>query len=317
MPAIVIIGAQWGDEGKGKIVDHLAERAAMVVRYQGGNNAGHTVVIGDTVLKLHQIPSGITRPHVAAVLGHGMVINPPALMEELDILAAEGIPTDNLHISPGAHVVMPYHLLLDRLEEDLRGAHALGTTRKGIGPCYTDKVARRGLRVRDLVDPDRFAACTEQVLDRVNRELTGVFGHPPMAVEEIVDAYAPAARRIAPYVEDTGRLIHEALAREGDDPHGGRPGHHAGYRLWHLSVRHLLPPRRAPARSGVSPLRCAAWSAWSRPTPRASAPGLSPRNSWTRWATGSSSGATSTAPPPGGAGAAAGWTWWPCATRRG
>ena len=213
MPAIVIIGAQWGDEGKGKIVDHLAERAAMVVRYQGGNNAGHTVVIGDTVLKLHQIPSGITRPHVAAVLGNGMVINPPALVEELDILAAEGIPTENLHISPGAHVVMPYHLLLDRLEEDLRGAHALGTTRKGIGPCYTDKVARRGLRVRDLVDPDRFAACTELALERVNRELTGVFGHPPLAVEEIVDAYVPAAQRIAPYVEDTGRLVHEALER--------------------------------------------------------------------------------------------------------
>ncbi len=213
MPAIVIIGAQWGDEGKGKIVDHLAERARMVVRYQGGNNAGHTVVIGDKVLKLHQIPSGITRPDVAAVLGNGMVINPPALVEELDILAAEGIPTDNLHISPSAHVVMPYHLRLDALEEEMRGAHALGTTRKGIGPAYTDKVARRGLRVRDLVDPQRFAAQTTLALERVNRDLTGVFGQEPMSVGEIVDAYAPAARRMAPYVEDTGLLIHEALER--------------------------------------------------------------------------------------------------------
>ncbi len=213
MPAIVIIGAQWGDEGKGKIVDHLAERANMVIRYQGGNNAGHTVVIGNTVLRLHQIPSGITRPHVAAVLGNGMVINPPALVEELGILEAEGLSTTNLHISPGAHVVMPYHLALDALEEEMRGAHALGTTRRGIGPAYTDKIARRGIRIEDLIVPERFAERTRIALDRVNRDLVSVFGQQPMTVEEIVDVYAPAAERIAPYVEDTSLLIHKALQR--------------------------------------------------------------------------------------------------------
>jgi len=211
MPAILIIGAQWGDEGKGKIVDHLAERASMVVRYQGGNNAGHTVVIGDTVLKLHQVPSGVTRPRVAAVLGHGMVINPPALVEEIEILQSEGIATDNLHISANAHVVMPYHLALDGLEEEMRGGSALGTTRRGIGPAYTDKIARRGLRVQDLVDLDRFAERTGETLKRVNRLLTVFYGASPMTVDEIVEAYAPAARIMAPYVTDTSLLVNQAL----------------------------------------------------------------------------------------------------------
>lgn len=214
MPATVGIGAQWGDEGKGKIIDHLAERASMVVRYQGGNNAGHTVMIGDTVLKLHQVPSGITRPSVAAVLGHGMVINPPALVEELDLLAAEGISTDNLHISANAHVVMPYHLLLDELEEQRRQDQAIGTTKKGIGPAYTDKAARTGLRMQDLIDPDRFARRTAQALERVNLELTRVFGADPLKLEDIIAQYTPAAQRLAPYVRDTGLFIYQALCRQ-------------------------------------------------------------------------------------------------------
>ncbi len=211
MPAILIIGAQWGDEGKGKIVDHLAERASMVVRYQGGNNAGHTVVLGDKVLKLHQVPSGITRPNVAAVLGHGMVINPPALVEEIETLHGEGITTDNLHISANAHLVMPYHPLLDGLEEERRGARNLGTTRRGIGPAYTDKIARRGLRVQDLVDLNRFAERTGVALERVNKLLTDFYGASPMTVQEIVDAYTPAAEIMAPHVTDTILLINRAL----------------------------------------------------------------------------------------------------------
>ena len=213
MPVVVAIGAQWGDEGKGKIVDHLAERAAMVVRYQGGNNAGHTVTIGDTVLKFHQVPSGITRPQVAAVLGHGMVINPPALVEELEIIESEGFSTANLHISGNAHVVMPYHLLLDACEEKLRGARALGTTKRGIGPTYTDKIARRGVRVQDLVDPERFAAKTSLALKRVNLELTQIYGEEPMSVDDIVARYAPAAERLAPFVKDTSLMIYRALQR--------------------------------------------------------------------------------------------------------
>ncbi|MBN1401733.1 MAG: adenylosuccinate synthase [Anaerolineae bacterium] len=213
MPATIVIGAQWGDEGKGKIVDHLGERATMVVRYQGGNNAGHTVVIGDTVLKLHQVPSGITRPHVAAVLGHGMVINPPALVEELEMLAAHGISTENMHISCNAHVVMPYHPLLDELEEQLRGEQAIGTTKRGIGPAYTDKYARSGLRMQDLVEPKRFRQRLEVALPRVNLELTRVFGVQPLDADEIIAEYTPAIERLAPYVTDTTLLVHKALQR--------------------------------------------------------------------------------------------------------
>ena len=213
MPVTIVIGAQWGDEGKGKIVDHLGERAALVVRYQGGNNAGHTVVIGDMVLKLHQVPSGITRPHVAAVLGHGMVINPPAIVEELETLEAYGIVTSNLHISANAHVVMPYHPLLDELEETLRGNDALGTTKRGIGPAYTDKYARSGLRMQDLVDPARFRRRLETALARVNLELTKVFAVQPLAVDDIIAQYTPSIERLAPYVEDTSLLIYNALER--------------------------------------------------------------------------------------------------------
>ena len=213
MPATIVIGAQWGDEGKGKIVDHLAERAQMVVRYQGGNNAGHTVVIGDTVLKLHQVPAGIIRQGVAAVLGNGMVINPPALVEELDRIASEGIVIDDLCISDKAHVVMPYHPMLDGLEERLRGKGSLGTTKKGIGPAYTDKYARRGLRMRDLIEPARFRAKLEAALAYVNRLLVDVFGEEPCSADEIIAEYQPAIDRVAPWVTDTSLVINESLSR--------------------------------------------------------------------------------------------------------
>ena len=213
MPAFIVVGAQWGDEGKGKIVDHLAERASMVVRSQGGNNAGHTVTIGDTVLKLQHVPAGITRPQVAAVLGHGMVINPPALVEELEMLESKGISTQNLHISLNAHVVMPYHPLLDELEEKLRGSHAIGTTKKGIGPAYTDKAARRGLRMQDLLDRERFRRAVAVALERVNLELCKVFGAKGFTAEEIVECYAPAVQRLAPFVTDTSLFIQSALER--------------------------------------------------------------------------------------------------------
>ncbi len=211
MPAIVIIGAQWGDEGKGRIVDHIAKRTCMVVRYQGGNNAGHTVVIGDKTFKLHQVPAGIMRKGVAAVLGNGMVINPLALVEELDTLQAEGIPIEDIYISSNAHVIMPYHLLLDALEEKQRGAACLGTTLRGIGPAYADKYARCGLRMQDLWPLERFEKRVAEVLPRVNLELEGVFKHEPLTVKEIVDAYAGVAERLAPFVTDTSLLVNNAL----------------------------------------------------------------------------------------------------------
>lgn len=212
MPVTIVLGAQWGDEGKGKITDHLAERAAMVVRYQGGTNAGHTIVSGETVLKLHQVPSGITRPHVAAVMAHGMVITPPALLEELAMLHDQGISTENLHISGNAHLVMPYHLAFDALEEEQRGEHALGTTRRGIGPAYADKYRRRGLRMQDLMDRDRFARRVSEALVSVNAELQGLYDHPGFTVDEIVSAYDPCREALAPYVTDTAQLIHSYLA---------------------------------------------------------------------------------------------------------
>jgi adenylosuccinate synthase len=185
----------------------------MVVRYQGGNNAGHTVVIGDTVLKLHQVPAGIIREGVAAVLGNGMVINPPALVEELDRIASNGIAIDNLFISDKAHVVMPYHLMLDGLEERLRGKGSLGTTKKGIGPAYADKYARRGLRMRDLVEPERFRSKLEATLAYVNRLLLDIFGEKPFSADEIMADYRPAIDRIAPWVTDTSLVINKSLAR--------------------------------------------------------------------------------------------------------
>jgi len=184
----------------------------MVVRYQGGTNAGHTIVLGDSVLKLHQVPSGITRPSVAAVLAHGMVITPPALVEELNMLRDRGISTDNLHISANAHIVMPYHLLLDELQEKQRGERALGTTRRGIGPAYTDKYQRRGLRMMDLVDRDRFAARVAEALEGVNAELKGIYGHPGFTVDEIVATYDPCREALAPYVTDTVALIRRYIA---------------------------------------------------------------------------------------------------------
>ena len=211
MPAIVIVGSQWGDEGKGKIVDLLSERAAMVVRYQGGSNAGHTVVVGNRVIKFHQVPSGIIHKGVRAVLGNGMVVHPPSLVEELDALECAGYDTSALSISGNAHLVMPYHLLLDGLEEEARGAHALGTTRRGIGPSYTDKVARRGVRMRDFVDPDRFMAKVGSALEHVNPHLSRLYGHEPLNVDEIVAQYESARSRLAPYVTDTSLLIHKAL----------------------------------------------------------------------------------------------------------
>jgi adenylosuccinate synthase len=211
MSVTIVLGAQWGDEGKGKIVDHLAERAAMVVRYQGGTNAGHTIVLGDTTLKLHQVPSGITRPEVAAVLAHGMVITPPDLVEELAMLYDMGISTENLHISANAHLVMPYHLELDNLQEQRRGARALGTTKRGIGPAYADKYMRRGLRMQDLLDRERFAVRVEGALESVNAELRGVYDHPGFTVEQIVEAYDPAREALAPYVTDTTRLIRQYI----------------------------------------------------------------------------------------------------------
>jgi adenylosuccinate synthase len=220
MSVIAVVGAQWGDEGKGRVVDFLATDADLVVRYGGGNNAGHTVINRHGHFKLHLIPSGIFYPATRNLLGNGVVINPPALVAELDGLAAAGFACDNLLISDRAHLVMPYHVLIDQLEERERGAAKLGTTSRGIGPAYVDKVARRGIRVTDLMDPAAFRARLGATLPRVRRMIRG-YEDPAMAdaVAEatdeaaIADAYLAAGERLATHVVDGAAVVDDALAR--------------------------------------------------------------------------------------------------------
>ena len=223
MSVIAVVGAQWGDEGKGRVVDYLAADADLVIRYGGGNNAGHTVVNPHGHFKLHLIPSGIFHPGTRNLLGNGVVINPPALIRELDELEAAGIGCSNLFISNRAHVVMPYHVLLDQLEERERGPAKLGTTSRGIGPAYVDKVARRGFRVVDLLEPAAFRGQLATALTRVRRLVSGYFeaGGPGDELHEAIEAatdeeriaeeYIAAGQRLASRVVDGQAVVDEAL----------------------------------------------------------------------------------------------------------
>jgi len=214
VPATIIVGAQWGDEGKGKATDLLADATELVVRYQGGNNAGHTIVVGDEVVKLHLIPSGVLYPHVTPVIAPGVVVDPRVLLEELDGLDAKGLDASSrVRVSGDAHLIMPWHRELDRLIERRLGSQELGTTRRGIGPAYADKAARVGLRVQDLFDAGIFAKKLEAALDHVNLVLTRVYDQPAMDPAAIRDEYLGYAARIAPLVTDTRALLHEALER--------------------------------------------------------------------------------------------------------
>jgi adenylosuccinate synthase len=223
MSVIAVVGAQWGDEGKGRVVDYLATDADLVIRYGGGNNAGHTVMNPHGHFKLHLIPSGIFYPGTRNLLGGGVVINPPALVRELDGLASAGFDCANFFISERAHLVMPYHVLLDQLEERERGTAKLGTTSRGIGPAYVDKVARRGIRVVDLMEPDDFRAQLHIALARIGRIVSGYFGaggdddEMQPAIDEATDEdriateYLAAAERLRPHVVDGQALVDAAL----------------------------------------------------------------------------------------------------------
>lgn len=210
MATLVIVGAQWGDEAKGKMVDVLGAQSDVVARFSGGNNAGHTVIIGDAEYKFHLLPAGILHPHVTAVLGSGMVICPKGLLEELDTTLAMKSDLGTLRISKGAHVVFPYHRMLDRLEEDARGENKIGTTSRGIGPAYQDKVARFGIRMGEFVRPDVFRKRLREVLAYKNR-LLEMYGDPPVAFEPLHDEYAQYADRLRPYVDDTDVFLQEAV----------------------------------------------------------------------------------------------------------
>lgn len=213
MPGIICVGTQWGDEGKGKITDLMAGDMDMVVRYQGGNNAGHTVVTENQQLRLHHIPSGILHPHITCVIGNGMVINLQVLLEEIDNLQSKGISTDNLRISSNAHLIMPYHLILDQAGELRLGKSKIGTTHKGIGPAYADKATRVGVRVQDLLDMKIFRAKVEQVLKDKNAIIEKVYGLEPLKSEEIITEAQRHAEKVKKYVTDTSLLINENLSR--------------------------------------------------------------------------------------------------------
>lgn len=213
MPGTVVIGAQWGDEGKGKITDYLAENADVVVRYQGGNNAGHTVEYAGQQYKLHLVPSGILYNNTLNIIGDGVVIDPEALFEEIDGLQKRGISTDKLVISNRAHVIMPYHKVMDAISESKRGKSDIGTTGKGIGPCYTDKSERCGIRICDLLDREVFEEKAGFNIDIKNEIITKIYGGKALNKQQVIDKYLKLAERLRPYVEDTVHLLQMECAK--------------------------------------------------------------------------------------------------------
>lgn len=211
MATTILVGAQWGDEGKGKIIDVLTEQADIVVRYQGGNNAGHTVEVGSEKYVLHLIPSGILYPGKLNVIGNGVVVDPVALWEEIEGLRRRHVAVDNnLFVSETAHMVMPYHRLLDEIREEQKGHRKIGTTKRGIGPAYADKVARTGLRIGDLLAPERFAERLRRKV-RENNEIFKAFGHRPMAFKTIYEQYLAVGQKLKPFITDTVTLLNRAV----------------------------------------------------------------------------------------------------------
>lgn len=213
MANTVVVGAQWGDEAKGKIVDYLAGEADMVVRYNGGNNAGHTVVVGSETYKFHLIPSAILYPDVTPVMADGMVIDPKVCLGELEGLVKRGVVIDKLKISPNAHVIMPYHPVQDLLEEKQKGGKAIGTTARGIGPAYADKASRIGIRIGELIDAKRFKARLAENMKFKNALIEKVYGADPMSESAIYEEYSAYAELLRPFVANTNFLVADALAQ--------------------------------------------------------------------------------------------------------
>lgn len=211
MPGTALVGIQWGDEGKGKVTDLLAEHTDVVVRYQGGNNAGHTIVVGGAKYALHLVPTGVLYPHCTPVIGPGVVVDPSVLIEEADSLEGRGVDTSKLVLSGNAHLIMPYHLELDRVQERRLGRNNLGTTKKGIGPAYADKASRIGLRVEDLLDRKIFSEKLRVAIKEKNLLLTRVYGRLPVDVTSIEQEYFAYGKRLAPYIGDAVGTVQRAL----------------------------------------------------------------------------------------------------------
>ena len=215
MAVVAIIGGQWGDEGKGKVVDFLAEKADMVARFSGGDNAGHTVINPYGEFQLHLVPAGIFRAHTTCIVGNGTVVNPPVLLEEIDNLQEHGVDTSHLFISDRAHLIMPYHILLDGLEEERRGGKAIGTTRRGIGPAFSDKIARMGIRAGDLLNKDAFRNRLSSILEFKNAVLCEVYRKSPLSVDEVFEQYCHYGDKLRPFIRDIGPIMREAIRNNG------------------------------------------------------------------------------------------------------
>ena len=213
MPAYAVIGGQWGDEGKGKVIDYLAGQVDSVVRYAGGNNAGHTVVNDKGTFQLHLVPSGICWPDVDSIIGNGVVVDPDVLIGELEDLASRGIDTTRFYLSERAHVVMPYHVMLDHLEEEARGSSAIGTTGRGIGPAYVDKTGRAGIRVGDLLDWDSLAPRLESTLAQKNALITKIYGGEALALHDVAAKCVTWAEQLRPYARPTEQIVQDRLAQ--------------------------------------------------------------------------------------------------------
>ena len=211
MSTTVVLGAQWGDEGKGKVTDFFASSADLVVRFQGGNNAGHTIVVGEDKIALSLTPSGVLYPNCVPVIGSGCVVDLGFLKKELEMLNEKNISTKNLALSANAHVVMPYHKILDELIEESLGANKIGTTKKGIGPCYADKIQRYGIRVQDLLDDSVFAEKLSSNLDEKNKLLTKIYNHDPLSADEIIEEFSEYKEMVQQHISDTSLLVSNAI----------------------------------------------------------------------------------------------------------
>jgi len=305
MANVIVLGTQWGDEGKGKVVDLLTEKTDLVIRFQGGNNAGHTLVVGDNKVILHLIPSGILHQNKVCVIGSGVVIDPEVLLQEIEELQAKShdVSPQTLAISDRAHVIMPYHKIIDHARESF---HKIGTTGRGIGPAYEGKARRTGIRMIDLIHPELLKKRLDMAFDERQEYITCILKAKGSEKERIFDQFAALGEKLKPYVTDTSVLVDRAI-RNGkallfEGAQGGLLDLDYGTYPYVTSSNTVAPPAST---------QC---SASARPTPRAWAKVPSPPNSMTTSANACGPSAVSTAPPPAGHDAAAGSTSWCCAT---
>lgn len=311
MPATIVVGTQWGDEGKGKFTDLLAGEMSMVVRYQGGHNAGHTLVVDGESFTLQLVPSGVLYEHVTPVIGNGVVVDPRVLIAEMDMLESRGVSTGRLRLSGNAHLILPYHQELDALHERHLGKNRLGTTKRGIGPAYADRAMRVGLRVQDLLDPKIFRQKLGAVLEHTNRVLTRVFNRLPVDADEIATEYLDVcAPRLIPHIADAVALVHDELeAGRNVLMEGARP---PSWTSTTAPTRSSPPPTRWPAVHAPARALAQGTSTGSSASPRPTSPGWVPdrfrpscstTSATTWWMSG-----TSTAPTRVVVGDPAGWT---------